>query len=184
MSDGRAPEVTVNRPPVGIELPDVSVLWRHRELLYFLTWRDVRVRYKQTALGAAWAILQPVTTMLIFTFIFGRIAKLDSGGVPYSIFVYTALVPWTFFSTAITQAAQSLVLQERILTRVYFPRLLIPMAAIGAVLVDLGFTFVVLAVLLLWFGILPGLAFLTLPLFILLAVLAASAVAAAALLLG
>ena len=176
MTDGRAPEVTVNRPPVGIELPDVSVLWRHRELLYFLTWRDVRVRYKQTALGAAWAILQPVTTMLIFTFIFGRIAKLDSGGVPYSIFVYTALVPWTFFSTAITQAAQSLVLQERILTRVYFPRLLIPMAAIGAVLVDLGFTFVVLAVLLLWFGILPGLAFLTLPLFILLAVLAASAV--------
>lgn len=176
MSDGRVPELTVNRPPVGIEIPDVSVLWRERELLYFLTWRDVRVRYKQTALGAAWAILQPVTTMLIFTFIFGRIAKLDSGDVPYSIFVYTALVPWTFFSTAITQAAQSLVLQERILTRVYFPRLLIPMAAIGAVLVDLGFTFLVLGVLLLWFGILPGLAILTLPLFILLAVLAASAV--------
>ncbi|MEL6891288.1 MAG: ABC transporter permease [Actinomycetota bacterium] len=176
MSETPPPTVTVNRPPSGIELPDVGALWRDRELFYFLAWRDVRVRYKQTALGAAWAVLQPVITMLIFTFVFGRVAGLAPEGVPYSIFVYTALVPWTFFSTAITQAAQSLVLQERILTRVHFPRILIPMAAIAAVLVDLAVTLPVLGVLLVVHGIAPGWAIVTLPLFVLLVVLAASAV--------
>lgn len=169
-------EVMVNRPPEGIELPDVGALWRKRELLYFLTWRDVRVRYKQTALGAIWAVLQPITAMIIFTLVFGRVARLSSEGYPYSLFVYTALVPWTFFASAVTQASQSLVLQERILTRVYFPRLLIPAAAIGAVLVDLAITLVVLFILLGWFGVAPGWGMFALPLFVLLAMGAAAAV--------
>ncbi len=168
--------ITVNRPRVGIEFPDVGTLWRDRELLYFLAWRDVRVRYKQTALGALWAVLQPVTAMVIFTLVFGRVARLSSEGYPYSLFVYAGLVPWTFFATAVTQAAQSLVMQERILTRVYFPRLLIPMASIAAVLVDLGITMIVLAVLVAYFGIVPGWALLALPFFVVLGMAAASAV--------
>lgn len=176
MAWGRDHLVTVNRPREGIEIPDIGPLWRDRELLYFLAWRDVRVRYKQTALGALWAVLQPVTSMVIFTLVFGRVAGLSSQGYPYSLFVYAGLVPWTFFASSVTQAAQSLVLQERILTRVYFPRLLIPVASILAVLVDLGITLIVLAVLLVYFGVVPGWPLLTLPFFILLAVAAACAV--------
>jgi lipopolysaccharide transport system permease protein len=173
--EGRV-EVVVNRPVEGIELPDVGALWRRRELLYFLIWRDVRVRYKQTALGAIWAVLQPVTATVIFTLVFGRVAQFGSDDFPYSLWVYTAMVPWTFFATSIIQSSQSLVLQERILTRVSFPRLLIPMAAIGAVLVDLGITMVLLGALLVYFGVAPGWAVLTLPGFVMLAFLAASAV--------
>lgn len=161
----------VNRAPTGIEFPDVSVLWVRRELLYFLTWRDVRVRYKQTVLGALWAVLQPIIAAAIFTLVFGRVAGLGSDDYPYLVFVYTALVPWTFFSTAVTQSASSLVLQERILTRVYFPRLLIPVASIGAVLVDLAATLVVLAVFLTVFTIAPTWAMLALPAFVILLVL-------------
>ncbi len=168
--------ITVNRPREGVEVPDVGALWRDRELLYFLAWRDVRVRYKQTALGALWAVVQPVTAMVVFTLVFGRVARLSSEGYPYSLFVYAGLVPWTFFATSVTQAAQSLVLQERILTRVYFARLLIPVASIMAVLVDLGITMIVLAVLVAYFGIVPGWSLLALPFFIVLAMAAASAV--------
>lgn len=175
-STGGKHGVVVSRPPQGVEVPDVSALWRERELLYFLTWRDVRIRYKQTALGAIWAVLQPVSAMIVFTLVFGRVAQFSSEGVPYSLFVYTALVPWTFFSSAIAQAAQSLVLQERLLTRVYFPRLLIPTAAIAAVLVDLVITLVVLAGLLVAYGIAPRWELLALPAFALLALAAAMAV--------
>ncbi|MEJ7800668.1 MAG: ABC transporter permease [Ilumatobacter sp.] len=166
----------MNRPREGVEVPDVGALWRDRELLYFLAWRDVRVRYKQTALGALWAVVQPVTAMAVFTLVFGRVARLSSEGYPYSLFVYAGLVPWTFFATSVTQAAQSLVMQERILTRVYFARLLIPVASIMAVLVDLGITMIVLAVLVVYFGIVPGWSLLALPFFIILAMAAASAV--------
>lgn len=172
----RADEIVVNSPRVGIEWPDVRPLWTQRELLYFLTWRDVRVRYKQTALGALWAIVQPLSTMLIFTFVFGRVAQLSSEGVPYALFVLAALVPWTFFATAITQASQSLVLQEKILTRVYFPRLLIPVASICAVGIDLAITLVLLVVMLLVYGVAPTTAIVALPGIIVLAVLAATAV--------
>lgn len=174
--DGDHQLITVNRPREGVEVPDVGALWRDRELLYFLAWRDVRVRYKQTALGALWAVVQPVTAMVVFTLVFGRVARLSSEGYPYSLFVYAGLVPWTFFATSVTQAAQSLVMQERILTRVYFARLLIPVASIMAVLVDLGITMIVLAVLVVYFGIVPGWSLLALPFFIVLAMAAASAV--------
>ena len=139
--------VTVNEPPSGLPFPDLSAVMRARECLYFLTWRDVKVRYKQTAIGAAWAILQPLTAMLIFTLVFSRLASVDSDGVPYPIFSYCALVPWTYFSTGLTQASGSLVLNERLVTRVYFPRLIIPLASVCGVLVDLGLATVVLVVL-------------------------------------
>ena len=168
--------VSVNRPPRRVSMPEVSALWHRRELLYFLTWRDVRVRYKQTLLGASWAVLQPVAAMVVFTLVFGHVAGLTSHGLPYSVFVYAGLVPWTFFSTAVTQSASSLVMQERILTRVYFPRLLIPVAAITACLVDLGITLVVLGGMLVYFGIWPGWNLLMLPIFVALAFLTASAV--------
>ena len=175
-ADPLALPLSINRPAGRVAMPDISDLWHRRELLYFLTWRDVRVRYKQTLLGAVWAVLQPVAAMVVFTLVFGHVAGLTSHGLPYSVFVYTALVPWTFFSTAVTQAANSLVLQERILTRVYFPRLLIPVAAIGACLVDLAITMGVLGGMLLYFGIWSGWNLLLLPFFVLLALLTASAV--------
>ena len=175
-ADPLALPVSVNRPPRRVAVPDISDLWHHRELLYFLTWRDVRVRYKQTFLGAAWAVVQPVAAMVIFTIVFGHVAGLSSHGLPYSLFVYTALVPWTFFSTAVTQASNSLVLQERILTRVYFPRLLIPTAAIAACLVDLAITMVVLAGMLLYFRIGVDWTLLLVPLFVVLTFLTAAAV--------
>ena len=168
--------VSVNRPPGRVAMPDVSDLWHHRELLYFLTWRDVRVRYKQTFLGAAWAVVQPVAAMIVFTVVFGHVAGLTSHGLPYSLFVYTALVPWTFFSTAVTQAANSLVLQERILTRVYFPRLLIPVAAIAACLVDLAITTLVLGGMMIYFRIGVDWTLLLLPLFVVLAFLTTAAI--------
>lgn len=113
-------------------MPDLRALAWARDVLYFLTWRDVKVRYKQTAIGAAWAILQPLTAMLIFTLVFSRLASLDSEGVPYPIFAYCALVPWTFFATAVTQASGSLVLNETLITKFYFPRLSIPGSIICA----------------------------------------------------
>ena len=175
-ADPRSLPVSINRPPRRVAIPDLSDLWHHSELLYFLTWRDVRVRYKQTFLGAAWAVVQPVAAMVIFTVVFGHVAGLTSHGLPYSLFVYTALVPWTFFSTAVTQASNSLVLQERILTRVYFPRLLIPVAAIAACLVDLAITMLVLAGMMLYFRIGVDWTLLLLPLFVLLTFLTTSAI--------
>ncbi|HEX9994757.1 MAG TPA: ABC transporter permease [Acidimicrobiales bacterium] len=168
--------LTVNEPPTGWPAPGLGEVHQYRELLYFFTWRDVKVRYKQTALGAAWAILQPVLAMVIFTLIFGRLARLDSDGVPYPLFAYAALVPWTFFSNAVTQGANSLVQNERIITKIYFPRLILPMASVVAVLVDLALSAVVLVGLMLWYGVAPGVAALTLPLFVLLAAVTACGV--------
>jgi homopolymeric O-antigen transport system permease protein len=151
-------------------------MWDSRELLYFLVWRDFKVRYKQTVLGAAWAVIQPLLTMIIFTVVFGRLARLPSDGMPYPIFAYCALVPWTYFATALTQSSNSLVDQSRVITKVYFPRLLVPLASVISGLVDLAITMVVLLGMLLYYGIVPTLAVLTLPLFILLAMLTALAV--------
>jgi lipopolysaccharide transport system permease protein len=126
---------------VALNLKD---LWSYRELLYFLTWRDVKVRYKQTLLGAAWAIMQPLFTMLIFTLFFGQLANIPSDGIPYPIFAYAGLLPWTFFSNAVTNSSNSLVGSSNLITKVYFPRMIIPGAAVGAGLVDFALAFVVL----------------------------------------
>lgn len=152
---------------------DVKELWRFRELLFFLTWRDVKVRYKQTALGVLWALIQPVMMMVVFTVVFGRMARVPTGDVPYPIFVYAGLLPWTFFSTAITSCANSVVKSERLITKVYFPRIAIPIASVGAALVDLGIAFSVLAALMWWYGIVPGLTILWLPALVLLTLFAA-----------
>lgn len=135
---------------------DLRELWNYRELLYFLTWRDIKVRYQQTVLGAAWAIIQPVLTMLIFTAIFGRFAGIPSDNIPYPIFVYAALLPWTFFSNAVTNSGNSLVGSANLITKVYFPRMIIPGAAVMAGLVDFLIASVVLAVLMVYYRVVPG----------------------------
>jgi lipopolysaccharide transport system permease protein len=144
-------------------------LWEYRELLYFLVWRDVKVRYKQTALGAAWAIIQPFFTMVVFSIFFGRLAKIPSDGVPYPIFSYAALVPWTFFSNGLTQSSNSLVGSANLITKVYFPRLTIPIATVLSGIVDFLLAFVVLLGMMLYYGVLPTVNVLWLPLFLLLA---------------
>jgi lipopolysaccharide transport system permease protein len=138
--------LTFIRPTSGWQLVNFQELWRYRELLFFLTWRDVKVRYKQTLLGAAWAILQPVMMMVVFTIFFGRMAKVPTGNLPYSLFVFAGLLPWTFFATAIANAGNSVVGSERLITKIYFPRLAIPFAAIGAAIVDFCMAVIVLAI--------------------------------------
>lgn len=135
---------------------DWKELVAYRELLYFLVWRDLKVRYKQTVLGVAWAVLQPVFSMIVFTIIFGRLAKIDSEGFPYAVFVYAGLLPWTFFSSAVGLAGQSLINQQNLLTKIYFPRLFIPTASIGASLVDMGISFLVYMLILAWYGVVPS----------------------------
>lgn len=154
----------------------IGELWQYRELLYFLVWRDIKVRYKQTALGAAWAIIQPFFTMVVFSVFFGRLAGLPSDGVPYPIFAYTALVPWTYFATTLSQAGNSLVEQERIITKVYFPRLLVPASAVLGGLVDFAIACVVLVGMIIFYGIKPTATILTVPLFILFAGLTSLAI--------
>jgi lipopolysaccharide transport system permease protein len=165
--------ITVLRPSRGWVPLRLAELWASRELLYFLVWRTVKVRYKQTLLGAAWAIVQPVMTMAVFSLFFGRLARIPSEGIPYPVFALTALVPWTYFANSLTQASNSLVEQESLLTRVYFPRLLLPLAAVTAGLLDFAISFGVLAGLIVWYWHLPSAAVLALPLFILLTVVAA-----------
>lgn len=148
-------------------------LWEYRELLYFLTWRDVKVRYKQTVLGGAWAILQPLFTMVVFSIFFGRLAKMPSDGVPYPIFSFAALVPWTFFSNALTQSSNSLVGNANLITKVYFPRLVVPLSSVLSGVIDFALAFVVLVAMMLFYGVTFGPAILFLPLLLLLAFTAA-----------
>jgi lipopolysaccharide transport system permease protein len=151
-------------------------LWAYRELLYFLTWRDIKVRYKQTLLGAAWAIIQPLATMLLFTLVFNRLAGLDTGHIPYPLFAYTGLLIWTFFSNAVTNSTNSLINNTNLITKVYFPRAFIPAASIGAGLVDLAIAGLILVALLFYYGASPHWGFALLPLFLLLSVLLALAI--------
>jgi lipopolysaccharide transport system permease protein len=144
-------------------------LWEYRELLYFLTWRDVKVRYKQTVLGAAWAIIQPFFTMVVFSVFFGRLAKIASDGIPYPIFSYEALVPWTFFAQGLSQASNSLVGGSALITKVYFPRLVMPVATVASGIIDFALAFVVLLAMMLAYGIVPTINIVWLPLFLLLA---------------
>jgi lipopolysaccharide transport system permease protein len=146
-------------------------LWRYRELFYFLIWRDVKVRYKQTVLGAAWAIIQPFFTMAVFSLFFGRLAKIPSDDIPYPIFSYAALVPWTFFANGLNQAATGMVTHANLIKKVYFPRLAIPIARVLAGVVDFGLAFIVLLGMMLVYGILPTINALLLPLFLLLALI-------------
>lgn len=148
-------------------------LWEYRELLYFLVWRDVKVRYKQTALGAAWAIIQPVMMMVVFSLFFGYLAKVPSDGIPYPIFTFCALLPWQLFAHALTESSNSLVANERLITKVYFPRLVVPIAAVLGGMVDFAIAFVILLVMMLYYGIVPTWAIVTLPGFILLAIMTA-----------
>lgn len=150
------PELTIIEPKRDWVLIDVKELWRFRELLYFLTWRDIKVRYKQTLLGAAWAILQPLFMMIVFTLFFGRLAKMPSDGIPYPIFSYTALLPWTYFTNALSASGNSLVGSANLVTKVYFPRLLIPVGASLAGLVDLGIAMAVLGGLMVYYHFAPS----------------------------
>lgn len=142
--------IRASEKSVALNLPD---LWAYRELLYFLTWRDVKVRYKQTVLGAAWAIIQPLFAMLIFTLFFGRLAGVPSDGIPYPLFAYAGLLPWMFFSSAVTNSGNSLVGSSNLITKVYFPRMVIPGAAVSASLVDFGIAFVILIFLMAYYGV-------------------------------
>ena len=151
----------------------LAELWEYRELIYFLTWRDIKVRYKQTVLGAAWAIIQPFFMMVVFSIFFGHLAKVPSDGIPYPIFTFCALLPWQLFAHALSESSNSIVANERLITKVYFPRLVVPISAVLAGLVDFAIAFVVLLGMMAFYGIMPTWAVVTLPLFILLAIMTA-----------
>ena len=163
--------LVVIQPSQSWRLLSLKDLWAYRELLFFLTWRDVKVRYKQTALGTAWAILQPLFMMIIFTIFFGRLAGIESAGIPYPLFALAGLVPWTFFSNAITQSGNSLVGSSHLITKVYFPRLIVPAAAMLAGLVDFALAFVLFVVMMVYYSVAPTTHLLFLPVLILLTAL-------------
>jgi lipopolysaccharide transport system permease protein len=160
---------TVIHPSHGWIRLDLAELWRYRELLFFLLWRDIKFRYKQTALGAIWAILQPLLSLIVFAIFFGHLAKIPSDGVPYPLFTYTALVPWQLFAYALAESGSSVVLNERLITKIYFPRLVIPLASVLAGLVDFAIALPLIAGMMAWYHRTPSWAALTLPLFVVLA---------------
>lgn len=168
-----APTRTRIEPSKGWVSLGFRELWEYRELLYFFVWRDLKVRYKQTVMGASWAIIQPIFTMVIFSLFFGKLAKVPSDGLPYPIFSYTALVPWTFFANAVTQASNSLVSGANMLKKIYFPRLTMPAATVLAGIVDFALAFGVLLGMMLFYGFVPTINVLWLPLFLLLALVTA-----------
>ena len=167
------PETIILKPSRGWVSLNLKDLWRYRELAFFLSWRDIKVRYKQTLLGAGWAILQPVMQMLIFNFLFGSIANISTDGVERAVFTFSALLPWNLFSKALSDAGRSLVANRNMITKIYFPRLLIPASTILSGVVDFAIAFVVLLGMLWYYKITPTLAILTLPLFLLLALVTA-----------
>jgi len=160
-------------PPRGWLDLDLREVWSARELLYFFVWRDIKIRYKQTAIGVAWAVLQPLLTMLVFSLFFGKLAKIPSEGLPYPVFYYSALLSWTYFATSLQNATNAIVEQQRVITKVYFPRLVLPLAAVLSGLLDFAVSFVVFLAMMLYYRIAPGAAILMLPAFVLLAVLTA-----------
>lgn len=164
---GAAIPSVIIRPTSGWVALKIHELWEYRELLYFLIWRDLKVRYKQTALGAAWAVMQPLFTMLIFSLFFGRLAKVPSDGIPYPVFSYAALVPWTFFAHGLTQGSDSLVGSANLIRKVYFPRLLIPIGTVVAGIADFAIAFVMLLGMLVFYHITPQHPLLVIPLILL-----------------
>ena len=149
-------------------------IWQYRDLFFFLVWRDVKTRYAQSVLGVGWAIIQPVFSMIVFTIIFGNLAKIDSEGVPYAIFSFTALVPWTFFSSSLTSASGSLINSKNLLTKIYFPRLVIPLSPVIGKLIDFGISLLILIGLMFWYGVIPTIWTLMIPVFIIVMMLTAA----------
>lgn len=170
-----APEIVIE-PTRGWFSLDLAELWKYRELLYFLTWRDIRVRYKQTALGAAWAVLQPLLTMILFSVIFGYFARLPSQGIPYPIFTYTALLPWQLFAYALNQSSASLVSDKNLITKIYFPRLVIPLSSVVSAIFDFAIALPLWLVMMVIYRIPLTWRILTLPIFVLYALVTATAV--------
>jgi lipopolysaccharide transport system permease protein len=160
-------------PPKGWVPLQLGELWTYRELLFFFIWRNIKIRYKQTLLGALWAVIQPFFTMVVFSIFFGQLAGIPSDGIPYPVFAFVALVPWTYFAGALTQASNSVVEHERTITKIYFPRLLLPISSVLSSLLDLVISMVFLVGLMFWFGLSPTLAIWTLPFFILMTTLTA-----------
>jgi lipopolysaccharide transport system permease protein len=183
MTETRSPNLSyLSEPTVVIEPRkslfhlDLRAIWEYRELLYFLVWRDLKVRYKQTVIGAGWAIVQPLMTMVIFTAVFGNFAKIPSDGIPYPIFAYSALLPWNLFASSLTRGGTSVVGNSQLISKIYFPRLLLPLSGILSPIVDFAVSFVILVVMMIWFGTLPSWGVLALPLFLFLVLLTALAV--------
>jgi lipopolysaccharide transport system permease protein len=174
-NSGRKPTVVIKSSKGFFQL-DLKSVWQYREMLFFLVWRDVILRYKQTAIGAAWVVLQPTINMIIFTVIFSRLARIPSDGIPYPVFAFSALLPWAYFSQALARSSSSVVVNSNLVTKIYFPRILIPLAASIAPAVDLFFSFLILLVLLAWYHIQLTAGILTLPLFLGLAIMTALAV--------
>jgi homopolymeric O-antigen transport system permease protein len=174
VSQAELPVVRIAPPRGWLEL-DWCELWNHRELLYFFIWRDLKVRYKQTAIGAGWAILQPFLTMLVFTLFFGKLARIPSEGLPYPVFYYAGLLPWIYFAGAVTNATSTMVEHQRAITKIYFPRLLLPLSSVLSGLVDFAISFAILVAMMAYYRMAPGAAALLLPLFLLLAVATALA---------
>jgi lipopolysaccharide transport system permease protein len=168
----QSPILHIEPPERWWALP-LNELWEYRELAYFLVWRDVKIRYKQTAIGAAWAVLQPLLTMLVFSLFFGRFAHIPSDGLPYPIFYYSALLPWSYFAFALQSATNVIVDNQRLITKVYFPRLILPLSSVLSGIVDFGVSFLMFIVLMVYYNIHPVRAIVWLPAFLLLAVLTA-----------
>src|SRR5437879_9679423 len=166
MTPAEKPEVLIIRPSSGWLKLNLGELWEYRELLYFLVWRDVKVRYKQTVIGVAWAVLQPFLTMVVFSIIFGGLLRVPSEGVPYPVFSYAGLLSWNFFSAALTRSGNSLVADANLISKVYFPRLILPLSAVISLIFDFAVAFVILLGMMLFYGIVPGIAIVTLPLFL------------------
>lgn len=171
-----APPIVELRPNRGLLDLDFAAVWQHRELLYFLVWREIKIRYKQAALGAGWAVIQPVFAVLIFTVVFGLFARMPSDGIPYPVFAFAGILPWTYFAEAMRRSATGLVGDSELVRKIYFPRLIIPLAMVVAPLVDFVLAFAVLLVLMAWHGIWPTWHFLYLPLLLLIALVQALAV--------
>jgi lipopolysaccharide transport system permease protein len=167
------PRIVRIAPLRGSLLSDLRELWEHRQLLSFLVWRDIKIRYRQSLLGAGWAVVQPFMIMVVFSILFGRVAKLPSDGIPYPIFYYSGLLPWMYFATALTQATNSLVNNQALVKKVYVPRMILPIVGVLSGLPDLGLSFVVLLAMLFVYGVAPGVGILLLPVFVLTATLTA-----------
>lgn len=172
------PHTVFIKPSKGLAALNMRDLWIYRELIFFMVWRDIKVKYKQTLLGMAWTVIQPVMTMLVFSFLFGRVAKLPTEGIPYPVFAFAALLPWGLFVTALNQGSRSLVAHNNMVTKIYFPRLILPMSSVFAGLVDFAIAFVILVGLMIYYQVTPAWNLLwTLPLFLLLAIVTALGVA-------
>lgn len=169
----KSPETVIIKPSKGWVPLNLKDLWAYRELVYFLTWRDIKVRYKQSVLGILWAVLKPFMSMVVYTIFFGNFAKIPSDGIPYPIFVYTAILPWELFASALSVASRSMVSSGNMISKIYFPRIIVPLSSVMSSLVDFAIGFVILIGMMFYFHIVPTIAMLWLPLFILLALITA-----------